>query len=54
MVLAEEPVHVFEGSVRGLRVEEVDDGEERCVEDDPNDIEPPAESLDTDGGDFDD
>lgn len=54
MILAEETVHVLEGAVRSLWVEEVDDGEEGSVEDDPDDVEFPAEGLDTDGGNFDD
>ena len=54
MILAEETVHVLEGAVGGFGVEEVDDGDEGEVEDDPDDVELPAEGLDADGGDFDD
>ena len=54
MVLTVEAIDVLEGSVCGLRVEEVDDGQEGEVEDDPDDVEAPAEGLDADGSDFDD
>lgn len=46
-------VQVFEGTVGGLGVEEVDDGEEDGVCDGEDDPEFPAEVLDSAGGDFD-
>ena len=52
VVFAEETIHVFEGAVRSLGVEKVDDGQEGRVEDDPNDVESPAEGLDADGCDL--
>lgn len=54
MVFAEEPVDVLEGAVGGFGIEEVDDGYEGSVKDDPDDVEFPAQGLDADGGDFDD
>ena len=54
VVFAVEAIDVLESAVGGLRVEEVDDGQEGEVEDDPDDVETPAEGLDADRGDFDD
>ena len=54
VVFAEEAIDIFESAVGGLRVEEVDYGDEGGVEDSPDDVEFPVEGLDTDGGDFDD
>ena len=54
MVFAEEAIDVFEGAVGGFGVEEVDGGDEGGVEDDPDDVEAPAEGLDADRGDFND
>ena len=54
VVLAEETVHVLEGAVCGLGVEDVDDGQERKIQHDPDDVELPAQGLDADRGDLDD
>jgi hypothetical protein len=54
MVFAEELIHVFERAVCGLGVEKVDYGEESGIEDDPDDVEFPAEGLDAYWGDLDD
>ena len=54
LVVSEETVNIFESAVRGFGVEEVDDWDERGVEDGPNDVEFPVEGLNADGGDFND
>ena len=53
LVVTEETVNIFQGAVRGFGVEEVDDWNERGVEDGPNNIKLPMEGLNADGGDFD-
>ena len=52
MVFTEQSIDVFEGTVGGLGIEEIDDGDEGGVEYRPDDIEFPLQGLDTDGGYF--
>ena len=52
LVVSEETVNIFEGAVRGFRVEKIDDWDEGGVEDGPDDIKLPMEGLNADGGDF--
>ena len=54
MIFAEETINVFERAVGRFGVEEVDGGDEGGVEDNPDDVEAPAEGLDSDRSDFDD
>ena len=54
LVVTEETVNIFQGAVRGFGVEEVDDWDERGVEDGPNDVEFPVKALNADRGDFND
>ena len=54
LVISEETVNIFQSAVRGFGVEEVDDRDERGIEDGPNDIEFPVERLNADRGDFND
>ncbi len=39
LILAEETVHVFQSPICGFGIEEVDNGNERSVEDRPYDVE---------------
>ncbi len=43
LVVSEETVNIFEGAIRGFRIEKVDDWDEGGVEDGPNDIKLPME-----------
>lgn len=54
LVAGEEAVDLLEREVLGLRVEEVDDGNEEGVEDGEVDVRAPADAVDRDGHDFDD
>ena len=54
LVVAEETINVFEGAIRSFGVEEVDDWDERGVEDGPNNIKFPMEGLNADRGDLND
>ena len=54
LVVSEETVNIFEGAVRGFRVEEVDNRDKGGVEDGPDDIKLPMEGLNADGGNFND
>ena len=52
LVISEEAVNIFEGAIRGLGVEKVDDWNEGGVEDSPYNIKLPLEGLNADGGNF--
>ena len=52
LVISEETVNIFEGTIRGFGVEKVDDWNEGGVKDGPNNIKLPLEGLNADGGDF--
>lgn len=52
IILAEKAIDILERPARRLRVEEVDDGHERRVEDGPDDVEFPLQRLDADGRDL--
>ena len=54
VVLAEEAIDIFEGTVGGLWVEEVDYGDKGGVEDCPDDVEFPLEGLNADRSNFND
>lgn len=54
LVISEETVNIFEGAIRGLGVEKVDDWNEGGVEDGPYNIKLPLEGLNANGGDFND
>lgn len=53
VVLAEVAVEIFEGAVGGLWIEEIHNRDEAEIQHCPNDVELPAQGLDTGGGDFD-
>ena len=52
LVVSEETVNIFEGAIRGFRVEKVDYWNEGGVKDGPDDVKFPVERLDADGRDF--
>lgn len=52
-IIPEQPIDILERAVGRFRVEEIDDGHERGVEDGPDDVEFPLQGLDADGCDFD-
>ena len=54
LVVSEETVNIFEGAVRGFRVEKVDNRDEGGVKNGPDDIKLPVEGLNADGGNFND
>lgn len=49
LVLAEHAIYILQRPVCCFRVEEIDDRDEGEVEEGPNDVEFPVESLDTNG-----
>ena len=54
VVLTEVTIEIFESSASGLRIEEVNSWDESEVEDGPDDVKLPTQSLDTNGRDFND
>ena len=54
LILAEHAVYILKGTVCSLGKEEVDDRDKREIEDGPNDVEFPLETLDADRGNLDD
>lgn len=52
-IIPEQAVNVLERAVGRFRVEEIDNGHERGVENGPDDVEFPLQGLDADGCDFD-
>jgi hypothetical protein len=54
VAFGKDDVDLFEGSVLGFRVEEIDDGDEARVERAEEEVSAPANALNKDGGDHDD
>lgn len=53
-IIPKQPIDILERAVGRFRVEKIDDGYERSVEDGPDDVEFPLQGLDAYGCDFDD